>query len=697
METTTSKRRRAGATAAAAIALLIGLALASPAGLKIKVTTDAASLKVSPDAGASVLVRLPLNTVLQAESKEGEWYKVLFEISPGNRVVAYIQDQLVAPVDEAAAPPDKSVPAPEKPAPVKEPAVKEFPANPGTVSPDRAQADIVADIQSRLDRCRSLIRQGGAADEVLNLLSPLAARALRVADRGVQQQVTTEIFFLRGLAYASKSDDSAARREFRNMFEASETEARTLVRNIFDARIVALLKLAEGEYMGLVTEYTLEIVSDPPGAKVKADGRDLGAAPAVYRTQTPKVLIELEKDGYRPVREDVDLAQPSTRKSYHLTPASFDVPVRSTPTGAKIFLDGKDTGGVTNGELRRLPAGPHQVRLTKEFYADAQAPLDLREGAPNAVDVVLVVASYATHGVWGGIGSPFFENPAAIAVDPAERIIVVDESPARLKIFNGLGEVIGGGGKIALGLADLVKPAGVAANAEAIYVADAETHALLKLDATGHLQAKWGTFGSAADGLNTPMGLALDGEGNVFVADSGNARVKKYSPSGEVLASWGRSGSGDGEFLSPRAVALAAAGDVFVLDARRVQKFSPKGEYLASWGRLGSGDGEFRNPLGLCVDAAGSVYVADAGNHRIQKFDAAGRLICAWGSNGKDSGLFDQPAGIAVDAAGIVYVVDRNNQRIQLFAAGAGALGGAEPHAAAPGIDHAGPLSRPGR
>jgi len=674
-------------------ALILGPASAAP--LKVRVTTQDASLKAAPDVGSNTLIRLPLDTLLQAEAKQGEWYKVMLDMADGKRLTGYIHEMLVTVVEEPVVPPpakEKEIPAKEAPVkelPVKQPPAKEAPAKevpakepPAKEAPlvDRAQAELLADLEVQLGRCRTLIRQGNAADEALTLLSPLAARTNRIADRARQQKIMTEVYFLTGLAQAGKGDEGAARKEFRNMYEASEDEARTLAKNIFDSRIVALLKQAEGEYLGLVTEYTIEIVSDPAGAKVKADGRELGSSPVTYKTSMAKVLIELEKEGFKPVREDMTLVQPSARKIYKLTAAFFGLSVRSNPPGARVFLDGTDTGQSTNAELIRLPAGPHQVRLVKEFHADVQIQIDLQEGAPNRIEVPLVVSSYAAHGVWGGLGSPFFKNPGAIAIDSQERIFVVDESPVKLKIFNRLGEVIGGGGQVALGLAPLAKPAAAAVDGRGhIYVADAESHAVFQLDATGRVLAQWGKFGADAAGLNTPLGLAADAEGNIYVADSGNGRIKKYSPSGDVLEMWGKAGSEKGEFVAPRAVAVNARGEIFVLDSLRVQKLSPQGEWLSGWGRLGSADGEFRTPYGLLVDASGSVFVADSGNHRIQKFDGAGRWICSWGSNGKESGLFDFPVGIAADGAGIVYVVDRNNQRIQLFTAGASALGGSRP------------------
>src|ERR1039458_5373592 len=89
------------------------------------------------------------------------------------------------------------------------------------------------------------------------------------------------------------------------------------------------------------------------------------------------------------------------------------------------------------------------------------------------------------------------------------------------------------------------------------------------------------------------------------------------------VAQWGGKGMENGQFDSPVGVAVDGLGNVFVSDSgnNRVQKFSSNGKFLLKWGSKGEGDGQFLRPAGLAVDKAGVVYVVDAGNFRVQKFD----------------------------------------------------------------------------
>ncbi len=55
------------------------------------------------------------------------------------------------------------------------------------------------------------------------------------------------------------------------------------------------------------------------------------------------------------------------------------VVIKSTPAGAAIVLDKKETGKVTPVQLK-VEAGKHEIRLRKEFYRDASASPTLKEG-----------------------------------------------------------------------------------------------------------------------------------------------------------------------------------------------------------------------------------------------------------------------------------------------------------------------------
>ena len=73
----------------------------------------------------------------------------------------------------------------------------------------------------------------------------------------------------------------------------------------------------------------------------------------------------------------------------------------------------------------------------------------------------------------------------------------------------------------------------------------------------------------------------MDGEGNVYVIDSSheghvNHRIKVFDLEGRFLREWGEWGDRDGEFKHPVGIAVDGGGNVYVADSgnHRVQVFS---------------------------------------------------------------------------------------------------------------------------
>jgi tripartite motif-containing protein 71 len=212
-----------------------------------------------------------------------------------------------------------------------------------------------------------------------------------------------------------------------------------------------------------------------------------------------------------------------------------------------------------------------------------------------------------------------------------------------------------------------------------LYLAEFDDDLIYKYSSSGSLLAQWGGHGSGPGQLEGPDKLAFDSLGNVYVTEvgsqsaEGNSRIQKFSPIGTPLAQWGTFGSAPGQFSTPVGIAIDQQGDIYVADVgnHRIQKLSSQGKPLTQWHTVGSGTGE-STEIGydLALDACGNVYVSDAhpfssGNDRIQKFSPSGNLLAAWGGTGTGPGKFGNPTGIAVDSKGNVFVVDSGNNRIQ--------------------------------
>lgn len=211
--------------------------------------------------------------------------------------------------------------------------------------------------------------------------------------------------------------------------------------------------------------------------------------------------------------------------------------------------------------------------------------------------------------------------------------------------------------------------------------------------------------------FHTPVGVAVDSQGNFYVSDVGNSVVKKFNAAGEQLLAFGGNGDADGQLDVPmditiandeiyvpelgndrvsvfdtegnflrtigegvlghvRSVAVAPNGDTYVANefAHTIVKFDAAGNKVVEFGGFGVAEGQmqFPNSVGF---GNGKLYVADRGNHRIQVFSPAGEFEAAYGVYGTGAGEyeFNTPRGVTVASDGKVWVSDTLNNRLKVF------------------------------
>src|SRR6185369_8959209 len=119
-----------------------------------------------------------------------------------------------------------------------------------------------------------------------------------------------------------------------------------------------------------------------------------------------------------------------------------------------------------------------------------------------------------------------------------------------------------------------------------VYVADSRVQ---KFSNSGAFIMQFGAHGHGPGLFNDAWGVATDKFGNVYVTDINDNRVQKFAGDGTFLAMWGSStggaGSGAGQMNGPVGIAVDGSGNVYVaeLGNSRIQKFTSDGAYLTQW------------------------------------------------------------------------------------------------------------------
>jgi len=345
------------------------------------------------------------------------------------------------------------------------------------------------------------------------------------------------------------------------------------------------------------------------------------------------------------------------------------------------------------------------------------------------VGVITTVVGHLPPKPYSGDGGPAtsaqLNNPWSTAEDGLGNIYIADAANNVIRMVNTAGIIttVAGnnnlgagynGDGIAATAAQLNNPTGIAVDGSGnIYIAD-ENNQVIREVSGGIISTIAGTPDSnsySGDGgpatsaiLSNPVGVAVDGSGNIYIADAGNQIIREIT-GGIINTIAGipdsSGGGGDGgpataaKLTGPASIAIDGAGNIYIADQynQLIRKVSSSGIITTVAGNIVNigyrGDGglatsvpvRLHGPHGVAKDASGNIYIADATNNVIREVNTAGIISTIAGNDQYGAGdagdggsathaTLNNPVDVAVDASGNIYIADQNNNTIRKVSGG---------------------------
>ncbi len=310
------------------------------------------------------------------------------------------------------------------------------------------------------------------------------------------------------------------------------------------------------------------------------------------------------------------------------------------------------------------------------FYVADAANNVIRKIAANGT-VTTFAGSPGVIGSTDG-NSALFNAPQAVAVDKSGNVYVADTGNSTIRVITSGGTVSTLAGVPGLSgsfdgqgtNAQFYQPSGIAVDTLSnVYVADTLNHTIREVTPAGLVTTYAGTAGNFGDAngagsaaqFNRPVGMAIDGSGNLYVTDFYNHTIREIAPGGIVTTLAGLPGvfgSIDGSnstarFFEPEGIAVDGSGNVYVADSGNyaIRQLTPSGtnwvvSTIAGWpGNSGSADGSgiaarFSYPAGMAFNA-GNLFVVDSANNTMR----SGSII-----TDNPPTILGQPQNVTVDA-----------------------------------------------
>jgi tetratricopeptide (TPR) repeat protein len=154
----------------------------------------------------------------------------------------------------------------------------------------------------------------------------------------------------------------------------------------------------------------LDLKCDLPGARVIVREKVIGTTPLPpTRLVAGAATVQVELDGFFIESRDVVLpggGNASLEVQLHRRSTNGLVSIRTEPTGAHVFVDGREVGTSSPKLELALPAGPHDLLAKRDGYDNAKVPVVLASGATRDITLTMdrSVPLTSKWWFWTGVG-----------------------------------------------------------------------------------------------------------------------------------------------------------------------------------------------------------------------------------------------------------------------------------------------------
>lgn len=162
-----------------------------------------------------------------------------------------------------------------------------------------------------------------------------------------------------------------------------------------------------------------------------------------------------------------------------------------------------------------------------------------------------------------------------------------------------------------------------------IYIADAATNEISKMDFNGNILKQIGGYGWENGLFDLPIDIFASAL-NIYIADKNNNRIQILDKDLNLIRIFKSNpvSYSDPVFAYPVAVSVSNQGDLLILDGdnKNIHKYDINGNFISTFGGVDAGDLTIGNPQDLYIDGNKAVYILD-GYHNIYIYDTFGNPL----------------------------------------------------------------------